>query len=242
MLATLADALLDLVLPQPCAGCGAPGPWCAACGEALSLAAAFPLGRVAPDPKPAGFPVAAAAARYDGAVRGALLAHKERGRLGLVDPLGSALAAAVRCLETPPGSVLVPVPSSRAAVRARGHDHALRLARRAGRELGLTAVPLLGPARRLGDSTGLDAAGRAANLAGAFRLRRPTTGAPVVLVDDVVTTGASLAEARRTLSRAGVRVHGAATVAATTRKWTTASGIPLSSDRFGVYRSGRATA
>jgi predicted amidophosphoribosyltransferase len=150
-------------------------------------------------------------------MRGALLAHKERGRLGLVHPLGAALAAAVRCLDPPSGSVLVPVPSRRAAVRARGHDHALRLARRAGRELGLAAVPLLRPARRIGDSAGLDAAARAANLAGSVRVSGCVPAGPVVLVDDVVTTGASLAEAARTLAARGVHVHGAATVAATTR-------------------------
>jgi predicted amidophosphoribosyltransferase len=212
-------ALLDLVLPQPCAGCGGPGPWCASCGDVLALAARRPLGRHAPDPVPSGFPPASAAAVYDGPVRGALLAHKERGRLGLVVPLSAALAAAVRELAPPPDAVLVPIPSSRSAVRARGHDHALRLARRAGRELGLAAVPLLAPARRIDDSAGLDARRRAANLAGAFRLRGTAGVASVVLVDDVVTTGASLAEASRTLTSAGVRVAGAATVAATTRTW-----------------------
>ena len=217
------DALLDLVLPQVCAGCGGPSSWCAACTDALDAAALRPLGMTQPQPVPAGFPRAAAAAVYDGAVRGALLAHKERGRLGLVLPLGRALAAAAGCLDAPPGVLLVPLPSNRAAVRARGHDHAWRLAGTAARLLGAQAVRLLAPARRVDDSAGLDATARAANLAGAFRVRRPAAGATVLLVDDVVTTGASLAEATRTLTAAGVHVVGAATVAATARRGSRAS-------------------
>lgn len=214
------DALLDLVLPQACAGCGGPVAWCRACADVLAEAAARPLGRVRPDPVPVRYPQAAAAAAvYEGAVRGALLAHKERGRLGLVQPLGVALAAAVRCLDPPPGVVLVPVPSTRAAVRARGHDHALRLARTAARSVpGARVAPLLSAVRRLGDQSGLDAAGRAANLAGAY-CAAATCAVVVVVVDDVVTTGASIAEAVRALTAAGAQVHGAATVAATRRTW-----------------------
>ncbi|MBK5307448.1 MAG: ComF family protein [Frankiaceae bacterium] len=219
-------ALLDLVLPQQCAGCSGPGPWCRDCAAVLRLAARTPLGRVQPDPVPAGFPRAAAAAAYDGAVRGALLAHKERGRLALVLPLGLALAAAVDCLQPPPGVLLVPVPSSRSAVRQRGQDHARRLATAAARVLSAEgtaarAVPGLRPARFVGDQSGLGAVGRAANLAGAFQVSsRLPAGALVVVVDDVVTTGASLAEASRALRSAGLVVHGAATVAATFRRWS----------------------
>jgi predicted amidophosphoribosyltransferase len=217
-------ALIDLVLPQPCAGCGGPGAWCAACSDALAAAAQSPLGVTRPDPAPPGFPVAAAAAAYDGAVRGALLAHKERGRLALGRPLGRALAAAVGCLSPPAAVVLVPVPSSRAAVRERGHDHALRLARCAAAVLTAAGRParaasLLAPVRALGDQSGLDAEARAANLAGAFAVVRPLPGSlPVFVVDDVVTTGASLVEATRALVAGGARVRGAATVAATRRR------------------------
>ena len=217
-------SLLDLVLPQPCAGCGGPEAWCDACAGVLAAAARAPVGVTAPDPVPPGFPYAAAAAGYDGAVRGALLAHKERGRLALGRPLGRALAAAAGCLSPPAHVVLVPVPSSRAAVRARGHDHARRLARLAAAALRAgghpaTARPLLAPVRALGDQSGLGAAARAENLKGAFRARPELPpGLVVLVVDDVVTTGASLAEATRALQAAGAVVHGAATVAATIRR------------------------
>jgi predicted amidophosphoribosyltransferase len=113
-------------------------------------------------------------------------------------------------------------------VRARGFDAGLALARAAARRLpGARAGPLLTSTRRVVDQSGLGAAERQANLAGAFRLRtpRPWSGDPVrplgtrvVVVDDVVTSGASLTEAVRALQESGVPVLGAATVAATVRR------------------------
>jgi predicted amidophosphoribosyltransferase len=160
-----------------------------------------------------------AAGPYSGAARAALLAHKERGRLPLVRPLGGALAAAVTALDLPGPLLLVPVPSSRAAVRARGHDHALRLARTAARSLTACGVParaapVLRQVRATADQAGLDAAERAANVAGALACRRRPLG-PVVVVDDVVTTGATLGEAARALRAAGAELAGGAAVAAT---------------------------
>lgn len=172
-----------------------------------------------PDPCPPGLPRLMAASSYDGPVRAALLAHKEHGRRGLGRPLGAALGRAVAGVDGRRGVVLVPVPSSRAAVRARGDDHARRLALAAARELpGARALPLLVPARAVADQSGLDARQRTANLAGALRARQPLDGVPVVVVDDVVTTGATLAEAVRALRAAGADVRGAAVVAATARR------------------------
>lgn len=214
MARVLAD-LLDLVLPRSCAGCGAPGrTLCAACRLLLASPRAH-----TPTPAPPGLPRLVAASSYDGPVREVLLAHKERGRLGLARPLGAALAASLLLLDLPPRVVLVPVPSSRAAVRQRGHDHARRLASAAARRApGAGVSTLLVPARRVADQAGLDAGARAANLSGALRARRALAGLPVVVVDDVVTTGATLTEAARALRAVGADVVGAAVVAATTRR------------------------
>jgi predicted amidophosphoribosyltransferase len=210
--------LLDLVIPRRCAGCDRPGQLlCASCAPPGA-----PLPVVLP-----GLATAAATA-YDGAVREALLQYKERGRRDLAGPLGDLLAAAVDGLahgladglaDVGRGSVLVPVPSGRAAAAARGGDHVLRLARRAGAVSGHRVVRALRLGRAVADSAGLDTAQRAANLAGAMRaVRPPRDGVPAVVVDDITTTGATLLEAHRALAAAGWDVRGAAVVAATQRR------------------------
>jgi predicted amidophosphoribosyltransferase len=102
-------------------------------------------------------------------------------------------------------------------VRERGHDHARRLARATARRLGLPARPLLSPVRAVADSAGLGAAERAANLRGALAARRPLDGLVVVVVDDVVTTGAHPARGRAGAAGRGAQVHGVAVVALTAR-------------------------
>ncbi|MFF8773500.1 ComF family protein [Kitasatospora sp. NPDC015120] len=211
--------LLDVLLPAPCAGCGATGgQLCPDCRDALAADLPAPS---------AALPWAHAAAPYDGPVRRLLLAHKERGALRLAGPLGEALARAVRSAVGPQGGraplLLVPVPSARAAVRARGHDPTLRLATAATRALrreglDVRVAALLRHTRPVADQAGLPAAERRRNLHGALTVRplahRRPAGLRTVLVDDLVTTGASLAEAARALSAAGLPPGAAATVAA----------------------------
>lgn len=212
-------ALLDLVLPRTCAGCRTPGrPLCRACRATLR---ATPLGRVRPDPCPEGLPLVLAHAAYQGAVRGLLIAHKERATLALSAPLGGALGAVAAAFGPGP-VVLCPVPSARSAVRARGYDHAQRLTGAAVAELRRRGVAarsarLLVPVRAVADQSGLTTAQRAGNLHGALRARA-APAARVVLLDDVVTTGATLVEATRALRAAGHEVLGAAVLAATLRR------------------------
>lgn len=218
--------LLDLVLPRECTGCGDPGRLlCRGCEQMLDGAPFVHR----PTPAPAGLPRLTATTAYDGVVRQLLLAHKEHGRTGLTAPLGRALAAAVAVHG--PGALLVPVPSSRAAVRERGHDHARRLARVAARRLGLRCAPLLRQARPVDDSVGLSAAARAGNLAGALVAPASLRGVEVLVVDDLVTTGATVAEAARALTAGGARVRGAAVVSATLRWEQRPGGAPRSARR-----------
>ncbi|GGS34012.1 hypothetical protein Snoj_61690 [Streptomyces nojiriensis] len=212
--------LAGLVLPVDCAGCGAVRVLvCAECRDALSGAGEGP---VRPSPPPAGLPVVRAAAVYEGAVRSLLLAHKERGALPLAGVLGAALAAAVLAggrggagAAGAAGDVaLVPVPSARRQVRARGHDPARRIALAAAgrlRRAGVPArvAPVLGLRRAVADQAGLGARQRRENVAGALAVRRDgrrlTAGAArIVLVDDLITTGATLAEAARAVRAAGL--------------------------------------
>ncbi|MEU9014199.1 ComF family protein [Streptomyces sp. NPDC048479] len=208
-----------LVLPAACGGCGTPRtPLCEACAGALYGAGAR---RARPVPEPAGLPVVHAAAPYADAVRAVLLAHKERGALGLARPLGVALAGAVRAslpVSRAAGGrwplLLVPVPSARRAVRARGHDAARRIALAAAGELRRTgiearALPVPRQRRAVADQSGLTARERVSNLAGALEVvaggGRLLEGGRAVLVDDLMTTGASLAEAARALRAASGR-------------------------------------
>lgn len=170
-----------------------------------------------------------AVADYDGAVRAALIAHKEQARLSLAKPLGRALAVSVMGLLSrtdDPGRVLLtPIPSRRAVVRARGHDPLGRLTavcRRALRSSGIDAGEFRGLRQHtiVADQAGLTAEQRRVNLDGAFavRGRRPRAPTTIVVVDDIVTTGATAAEAARALRSAGVEVTGVAVVAATKRR------------------------
>ncbi|WP_406450733.1 ComF family protein [Streptomyces sp. NBC_00876] len=208
--------ITGLVLPVACGGCGRPRTGlCEECGAQLYGAAPR---RVRPDPEPAGLPVVHAAAGYENAVRAVLLAHKERGVLGLAGALGKALAGAVRAgAGQPPDGrplLLVPVPSARRVVAARGHDPARRIARAAAAELRRAGTPagvvaVLRQRRPVADQSGLGARERQANLAGALAVvaggERLLAAGRVVLVDDLLTTGASLAEAARAIGAAGGR-------------------------------------
>ena len=154
----------------------------------------------------------AAAGPYAGELRTALLAYKERGRRDLARPLRVLLGAALVELGAP-GAVVVPVPSSPAARRSRGGDHVARLI---GRRRRVRALRLV---RTVRDSAGLSTAERAANLDSAMRARPPRrAGRAAIVVDDIVTTGATLREAARALRAAGWTVIGAAVVAATPRR------------------------
>ncbi|TSD97886.1 ComF family protein [Gordonia rubripertincta] len=213
-------AAADLVLPVVCGGCGRPGtPWCAHCEAAWHDAPVAAHPRISP-----GVPVWALG-RYRGPHRNGIIAVKEHDRRDLIPPLGAALAHAVRMLagwgELPDADrmALIPAPTRRLSARRRGGDRVTAIAERAAPLLGsrVSVAPLLVTATTARDSAGLDARARARNLAGAVRLRggaRPPNGATALLVDDVLTTGATAAESVSVLHAAGVGVAAVVVLAA----------------------------
>jgi ComF family protein len=152
-------------------------------------------------------------------VRDAIHAFKFGGRRGLAEPLGDLLAGLG--LSALPGAApdfLVPVPLHRRRERERGYNQALLVARRLERAWGVpVAADVLVRLTATAPQTHLDAPARRRNVRKAFSVRRPEAiaGRHVVLVDDVLTTGATAGECARVLTRAGASAVGVLTIART---------------------------
>ncbi|MFC5503355.1 ComF family protein [Lysinimonas soli] len=220
MLSALIDAVLDglaLILPVECAGCGAPDrAVCAACAA-----------RLVPEPSSrrlADGLTVFSGLEYEGIARAVILAFKEQSRTGLARPLAPALAAAVAAASASfdlAGVELVAVPSSRRSRRRRGFDPVPVLIARAG----LDRSRVFAPARPHAVQKSLTVDERARNLAAVFETRTPLSGRRFVLVDDVVTSGATLTAAANALRAAGAEVVAAVVVASTPRRFAPLSGF-----------------
>jgi predicted amidophosphoribosyltransferase len=232
------DAFRDLVLGERCVGCARAGHLlCETCEAGLD-AAPRPAW---PTPVPPGLVAPWAATSYDGLVRAMVVGHKEHRLFALARPLGGLLAGTVHAALTdlvgePAPVLLVPVPSRPSSTRQRGYAPTEAIAHAAAASLATCGVRvacsrLLRTRPGLADQAGLDAASRAANLAGALRvhpaalrrLARATANgrrgpAHVVVCDDVLTTGATAAEAQRALCAVGLPPLAVAAVAATRRR------------------------
>lgn len=123
-------------------------------------------------------------------------------------PLGRAMASMVSSMSFSPDLVL-PVPLHKKRLRERGFNQSVVLARRVARTLGVAIdVSVLTRTRQTCSQVGLGREERRRNVAGAFALGRPDIlrGRSVLLVDDVMTTGATVMECSRVLGRAGAVV------------------------------------
>ena len=232
--ARLARGAAELLYPGHCMACGAAlvggnGALCEACAEKVTWIGADCCrrcgdrvgegrGSVESCPECAAHPPAfvecsCAAARYGGPMRAVVLGLKFGGGLQAVPFLGRLLALRLRATalaEGGPGTpLLVPVPLAPVDFGQRGFNQAAEVARQAAKRLGLTVeTRLLRKIRASPPQATLDPTARAGNLKGAFaadasRARR-YAGSGVILVDDVMTTGATASECARTLRQAGV--------------------------------------
>jgi predicted amidophosphoribosyltransferase len=207
--------VLDLVLPLECGGCGAPSTrWCPSCARQLAVKADEPH-LITPRVDP-GVPVLSLG-RYAGARREAIVAVKEHGRADLIAPLAVAMRAGLErmlvwgVVGTP--LTVVPAPTRRSAARRRGGDPVTRMARTATAGLpGVGVTQALRMRAMVRDSVGLSGADRQRNIAGRVKLTKPVSG-DVVVVDDIVTTGATACESVRLLTIAGAQVVGVLAIA-----------------------------
>ena len=221
----MANSLVDVVYPKRCAGCGARGewvcpiclndlpvfapPWCPRCGIPMR----FGPCRCAAIPAP--LVSIRAVGPYTDWLRSAIIALKYEDELARAEHLGGLLGTTLGDLGR--ANVIVAVPLHPRRERERGYNQSLHVARYAARKLDLPVLPLLRRTRATARQVGLDAAARRANVVSAFEADvGAALGHPVdhvVLVDDVMTTGATLAACATALTGIGVGQVDAAALA-----------------------------
>jgi ComF family protein len=214
-------ALLDLLYPPRCAACGeglsssADGPFCSTCGDAVDPVppGCRRCGLPGPDAlcgaclaDPPSFASCRAGGLFGGPLADAIHALKYRDRPALARTLGAWLASHVAL---PQDVAIVSVPLGRKRRLARGYDQAALLARALGRASSRAILPLaLARTRETKPQVGRTRADRLRNVRGAFRATRAVSGRDILLVDDVVTTGATADACGEALMLAGARsVH-----------------------------------
>ena len=195
-------AVLDLFFPPRCAFCGRVGVHgvCPACAGVLPRAEK-------PLRTGAGFGKCAAPLRYEGVVREAVLRFKFRGGTGAAEGFGQLLARCAAEELNGEFDLVTWAPVSEKRRRQRGYDQAYLLAREAARVWNAEPVRTLRKVRDNPPQSGLDAAARRGNVVGVYEAADETRiqNARLLLVDDIVTTGSTLAECVRVLTAAGAK-------------------------------------
>lgn len=220
---SVAEYAVDVVYPKRCASCGRRGtwvcaecasrylrfvpPWCDRCGVPVSGQ------RCECASTPPGLDQVRSYGPFSGWIRGAILQFKYEAEWARAEHLGPLLAMPAQDLRN--ADVLVPVPLHPARFRQRGFNQSLYLARELDKVVNLGVEELVVRTRRTQAQARLKGVDRAANVADAFAAiaAEPVAGRAIVLIDDVVTTGSTLAACAMALRKAGARSVSAVTLA-----------------------------
>ena len=160
---------------------------------------------------------------YSPIAKNILLAAKEQGVKSADQLVRNAVSVSIHELfKKYPSCALVPIPSSASSNRRRGRDFINEIAISVARDLGVAVLPLLEHQRKIRDQSKLNVSNRHQNLAMALSIkpqfRGNYSGEKVVILDDLVTTGATIGEANRALTRGGFKVQAAATACVALRR------------------------
>jgi competence protein ComFC len=223
MLRAAGEFAVDLVYPKRCAGCGCRGSWlCAVCdGElprfappwCLRCGVPSALGSCQCEKMSTALSVTRSVGPFEGWLKNAILHCKYQGEWARAEPLADALAGAVADIAS--CDAVVPVPLHPARFRQRGFNQSQLLARQLTRLSGIHIMEPLARSRHTSAQATLPAESRLSNVAGAFALTRGANveGLSLLLIDDVITTGATLVTCAEVLLKAGAKSVSAATLA-----------------------------
>lgn len=227
-LRSVVSTILDAAMPASCVTCGRTGdpicdwcldtippitgPTCDVCGGPLPSSPAASTAFLCDSCQDAGsdMPRTRPAATFDGTIREAIHALKYRDRPDVARRLAALLEEPARSVSAGTRPVVVPIALHPRRLDVRGYDQSGLLATYLARECGWAVMDALARVRDTSTQVGLGRVARRANVAGAFAATTRLDGMHIVLVDDVLTTGATLIEASR-----ACRSAGAASVVAT---------------------------
>lgn len=215
---------VDLLIPRACAGCGCETvSLCTACVRSLDTEPVATMPRY-------GTVKAYGAGSYEGVLRNVIVNYKEHDRRDLAPVLGLMLARAIASAlaDAPVSSapvLLVPVPARATSARKRGGNHVETLARNAAEHFIRDGFPMhVAPVlavRGRGDQVGSGAHRRRRNVRGTHRISHPEVVSKwprdirVIVVDDIVTTGATVAESARVLRESHIDIVAVASIGIT---------------------------
>ena len=218
-----AEFAVDLVYPKRCAGCGRRGTWlCSHCSAGLPLfsppwcdrcGVPTTYSRCRCSSTPKNLEQVRSVGPFDGWLRGGVVQFKYHGEWARAVHLSERMAAAVVHMRQ--SDALIPVPLHTARLRQRGFNQSLLLAQHIGGLLGIEVKEALIRTRRTDAQVNLGLEQRTVNMAGVFAVQPnfPVAGLSIVLIDDVITTGATLAACAEALISAGATSVNAVTLA-----------------------------